>query len=350
MEVLLTTAAFDVTTADVQPGAGARAQSSPAPQPIVRRLLRRQERVVAVDRGGIEEDAAGRDLRDRAHVREHQLRVDVGKLSQLVVTHRAQAVTRVGTQVVVERAEVVLIGGVARTDGTFAARRVDRVAEAALSSVQEIRERAREGRAGTAASERHGRVRAQRAGREVAVALQDLLVVLIGSVGRDVAAAVFGADAHGERALHAVAVGHVVIGQRELRRIRRGATGDHVTQLHCARAAEVVVVLIEAVLAVDLHAFEVFLHDEVDDAGDGVRSVHGGRAAGQHFDALDHRGRNLVQVGAAECGDAAVRHAPAVDEHQRAGRAEAAQVDRRGARGAVGDRARSARRRPAAAG
>ena len=57
----------------------------------------------------------------------------------------------------------------------------------------------------------------------------------------------------------------------------------------CARAAEVVLVLVEAVLAVDLHALEVLLHDEVDDAGDRVRAVDRGGAARQDVDALDHR-------------------------------------------------------------
>ena len=117
MEVLLATAAFDVTTADVQRHdvgivRNPPANASPAVPEHRNRsswLLRRQERVVAIDRRGVEEDAARGDLRNRAHVREHQLRVDVGELCQLVVAHRAEAVARVRTQVVIDRTEVVLV-------------------------------------------------------------------------------------------------------------------------------------------------------------------------------------------------------------------------------------------------
>ena len=86
----------------------------------------------------------------------------------------------------------------------------------------------------------------------------------------------------------ALAVGNVIGRQLELVRVGRSASRDHVAQLHFAGAAVVVVVLVEAVLGVEFNALEVLLHDEVDDAADRVRSVHGGRAAGQDFDPLDH--------------------------------------------------------------
>ena len=52
------------------------------------------------------------DLRDRLVVVEHQLGVHVGVLAELVVAHRAEAVTALRTLVVVQRAEVVQVGRV----------------------------------------------------------------------------------------------------------------------------------------------------------------------------------------------------------------------------------------------
>ena len=86
------------------------------------------------------------------------------------------------------------------------------------------------------------------------------------------------------------------------------------------------------VVKIEPHALEVRVHDEVDDARDRVGAVRGGRAAGQHVDALDHGRRDLVDVGAGRRSRAAARlHAAAVDQHQRAVRTQAAQADRRGA-------------------
>ena len=65
----------------------------------------------------------------------------------------------------------------------------------------------------------------------------------------------------------------------------------------------VVVVLVEAVLGVEADALEVGVHDEVDDAGDGVRAVDRRGAAGQHVDAVDDRGRDDVDVGGRTCRD-----------------------------------------------
>ena len=336
VELGLATTAFDIAAPDVQRHGAIRIRGGAADRS---ELLRAQERIVAVDRGEIEEAAAGRDLRDRAVVGEHQLRVDVGERRQLIVSHRAQAVARSGTQIEVLRAEVVLIRG------------IDERAEVARALVHgevegwprsagvpaEIGERAGECRARTAASERRRRVGGERARRVVAVALQNLFTVLVGRVRRDIAAAVFSADAHRQGRLNFVAIGHVVIRQRELRRVGLGTLSDDVAQRDCARTAEIVVVLIEVVLKVDLHTLEVLLHDEVDDAGDRVRTVDSRGAAREDFDALDHCGRDLVQVG---CGvrDTAVRHTTAIDEHQGARRAETTQVHCRGAGCAVRDR------------
>ena len=92
--------------------------------------------------------------------------------------------------------------------------------------------------------------------------------------------------------------------------------------------------VVEAVVGVDLDAFVMRVHHEVDHAGDCVGTVYGGGTAGQHVNALDQLGRDLVEVGrvgrAAGTGDTARAprlHAPPVDEHQGALRAEIAEAD-----------------------
>lgn len=90
---------------------------------------------------------------------------------------------------------------------------------------------------------------------------------------------------------------------------------------------------------VDGGAVGLLLQDEVDHAGDRVRTVDGRGTAGQHFDALDHAQRDVGDVG--EVAAALERHrevgdAAAIDQHQRVIRAQAAQVHLLGARREVG--------------
>src|SRR3546814_12631321 len=78
----------------------------------------------------------------------------------------------------------------------------------------------------------------------------------------------------------------------------------------------------QAILGIGLYPLEILAHDEVDDARNGVGPIDGRSAAGHHFDPLDQRGRDHVEV------DDAVRiirnEALAVDQHQRALLAEVA--------------------------
>ena len=79
----------------------------------------------------------------------------------------------------------------------------------------------------------------------------------------------------------------------------------------------------------DLQSLVTALGDDVDDAGHRVGAVHGRGAIGQHFHALDDRGRNGIDVdelGLEACRCAVVRQAAAIQQHQRALCAEAAQV------------------------
>jgi len=73
-------------------------------------------------------------------------------------------------------------------------------------------------------------------------------------------------------------------------------------------------------------AVEILAQDDVDHATDGVGTVQRGGAVGQHLDALHRRHRDGVEVGIA-AQRRRVRRAAAIDQHQSAVRADAAQVD-----------------------
>jgi len=166
--------------------------------------------------------------------------------------------------------------------------------------------RARTGEAEAAEVRRRSRRRAARVvgcgegmRREIARRAEDAGTMGIFAVDREVALAI--ARIHAEQEARVVLVAVAVIGRREL--------------------------------AVDRHTLIVFLEDDVDDAGNRVRTVHGRCAAGQDFDALDHRGRDLVGVDVQRRigGDETF----AVHQNEGALGAEVAQVDRCDTGGAV---------------
>ena len=94
-----------------------------------------------------------------------------------------------------------------------------------------------------------------------------------------------------------------------------------------------IVIVSEAIAAVDLHAIETLDRDEVHHARDRVRTIDGGTAVGNNLDILDHAGRNHVRIGRGRCKPHA-HHAVAVHQHERARPAavvEAGQVTQVGA-------------------
>ncbi|MNR01032.1 hypothetical protein D3C85_1168260 [compost metagenome] len=93
--------------------------------------------------------------------------------------------------------------------------------------------------------------------------------------------------------------------------------------------------LVEAVLSIDLDALEVLLRDEVDNAGDSVRTIDGRGAAGKNFNAFNQLTRNLVQVGG-RVVRRAVAHTATIDQHQGAVSAQVAQRHGRRTRCTVG--------------
>ena len=115
----------------------------------------------------------------------------------------------------------------------------------------------------------------------------------VGGVGGDVAFAVRRVDAD-RQALGGALAALEVAGDDEVVGNRGAAAGVAQDGLDAVRV--LLAVLVDRVLGVDLHAFEVMLHDEVDDAGHGVSAVNGRGAAGQDVDALNQRGGDEVQV------------------------------------------------------
>ena len=90
-----------------------------------------------------------------------------------------------------------------------------------------------------------------------------------------------------------------------------------------------------AIRCLQHHALEVFLQDDVDDAGDGIGAVDRRAAVLQDFDSFHRFERDHVQVGEdllAVVSQAVRRHPATVHEHQGRGSAEATQRDARGTR------------------
>lgn len=80
-------------------------------------------------------------------------------------------------------------------------------------------------------------------------------------------------------------------------------------------------------LRVDAEALEILLHDEVDDAGDRVRSIDRRCPTREDLDPLDQGRRDEVEVSLRSPEGAPRHHALAVDERQRARRTQSSQVD-----------------------
>ena len=143
----------------------------------------------------------------------------------------------------------------------------------------------------------------------------------IAQKGGDVAFAVGEVRAHQHVEGALAAVGDRTRG-RDLARQSHGILSEGV----------VIVVLILGVLATHLKAFEVFLHDEVDDAGDGVGAIGRRRAARDDLDPLDQARWNLIEVRSGLLDEGirgALAQAAPVDQHEGAIRAQSAQIRRR---------------------
>ena len=308
-QILLSVAALDVAPADPEGVAHVVAGEADAAADGLE-LVIGEEGVAAVDAAGDEEGTGGRDLRHGAVVHVHQLRVRLHHVVDGVAGEGAEGVLLVRALVVVERAvveglalarhEAVALHDVVH-ERLRAEHRIGRaeVGEAALGN-----RRAAEAELGAVG---------EGAGAVVAVALPHRFHVAVGGVGGDVAAAVVQIAAQDQRQIGRLAVGDAAGG------------GRIASVLHdLAPVASVVVVVVAAVLVVHAEALEVVLHEEVDDAGDRVRTVGGGGAASQHFDAADEGARNLVDVRAAGLQRRADRQPAAVHQHQRAHSAEVA--------------------------
>ena len=281
-------------------------------------LLRRQQRVAALQRAGDKEGAGRRDLGERAIVHEHQFREHLRAGADFVVRERPGRVLLVGSLVIVERP---VVEGLALSAHELVALH-DVVECVFLTEHAEVGETTlRNG--GRAVAER--RVVGERAGTVVPVALPDRLDVAIRGIGRGIAAPAVEVAAEDEGQIGRVPVRDAALGDRVPRRF-----DDPLP------AAGVVVVPVLAELVIDAQALEIVLEPKIHDPRHRVRAVHGRRAAGQHLYAFDQGARDLVHVGAPALQRRPDRQPPAVDQHQRAQRAEVAQVQVGGTGGAVG--------------
>ena len=297
----------------------------------------RKERVVAVDRCRIpKEEAARRDLRVGLVVMETQLGIRAHLRMEIQVRERVEADLLRGPAVIVIRSEIEPVGSTPGRSASPCPRAASSVRYRELRPVARVGNEAA-GETGRRSLASEGFAVAQRARAEVAVPLQDRLFLLVGEEHRRVALVVREVAAHQEA--HAIdcavrpdITGNVV--SRYAARVGNTARPDNVG----GPLRVVLLVVIEAVVQVDLQAFEPVVHDEVNDAGDCIGAIHSRCTARKQLDALDERCRDLVQVGrgAGRTRARAARGQPAaVQEHEVARRTQVAQVDVRRAVGAV---------------
>ena len=367
-EFRLTVAAFDVAASDLQCRlTGLTARNSKCRRAIAVRLaapvaaagilrvrdksiacdttaqdlvfLRRQQRIAAIDvvertadRTGSKEQTRRRDLSDRIIVGEHEARIDVELFVDFVVSEEPRRPARIGTLQVVERAVIVLLAcrSCVRHEGAGArcaialhkivddasgqlmrrtrCRVVDRIEAIVVARSGACKSRAR-GRAGVTC----------RTSREIALRFENGFGIPVTDIGCDIALTVRGIRAHDKGTGVGIAVHDAFRSVGEAR-------GTDKRRDQRAFGGVVVVRLVDAVLAVELDAFEVLAHDEVHNAGFCIRAVHRGGATRQNFNVIHKGCRNIVQVR--KRGGRVARHqARAVDENQGALRAEATKVD-----------------------
>src|SRR6202043_505618 len=169
--------------------------------------------------------------------------------------------------------------------------------------------------------------------REVARRGSHRLLLVIDKITGEVSLAVIEVLTHEYREVMLVAIADAAGGNGRLR--RESCVGIIRTQ-QTLDIAIVLVVLAEAVLPIDLNAFEVLLENEIDDACDGIGAIGGRRSTRHYIDPLDQRHRYLVYIGRdiliGGAGVTSAEPAP-VDQHERALRTQAAQVHRREASG-----------------
>jgi len=135
------------------------------------------------------------------------------------------------------------------------------------------------------------------------------------------------------RSVHAGAIRLVALAsfQRQVQIAAVAAQGEAL--VHAGGIVVAVSLIGGADVGAELAKVRAFLQDDVDDAGDRVRAVLGGRAVAQHLDALDRGQGNGIDVGAGRAAPDGLLHvhqgllvaALAVDQDQQLVRAEAAQ-------------------------
>lgn len=148
------------------------------------------------------------------------------------------------------------------------------------------------------------------------------------------------------RRLAAVVVARVGIAQAAIAVPDRLAVGqlqaEHAVEVAPMAAADQLHALVVATAALraaglqaEVHPLVLLLEDDVDDAGDRVRTVNRRGAAAEDLDAVDHHARHVGEVDRVDRAvvrDRVVGDAMAVDQHQRVVGTESAQADHVGRR------------------
>jgi len=99
----------------------------------------------------------------------------------------------------------------------------------------------------------------------------------------------------------------------------------------------VVIVVVNTCTPVNAYAFEMIIHHEVHDTGDGVSAIRGRGTARQHIHTLDQCDRDLVDVGcrcerrrrSGRCGRITALQTATVNQNQSALGAKTTKIDRR---------------------
>ena len=153
----------------------------------------------------------------------------------------------------------------------------------------------------------------------VAVALKDFVDVLVRRESHHVAAVIVKTATGHQRDVDSVPIFNRAAWNAELVRVEGCEFFQKALKL------TIIVVLVEAVVAIDLETFEIVVHDEVHNTGNSVGTVGRRCTAGQYVNALNQLGRDRVDVW---CRDVqrAVWKAAAVHQNQSTLGAETAKV------------------------
>ncbi len=265
-----------------------------------------------------EESARGR-VRTRGDViHETELGVRLGVIAKLQLAHETGRIALIVTLQVVGGG--VVVSRVLRHDLPG---RVDLVRFAGGRVVEHSRRRVARAAADIGPGAGRAACRRQHAGRMVAVIGRDGRGSTIAQVALHVPGAVGKRLTQDDREVFVIAV--------PIGAVDRGKVLGLEERID---PRGMIAMVVNPEVRIQSHSLEMVVHDEVDDAGDGIRAVGRRRAAGEDIDPLNQSDRNLVDVrgrgksgSRAQCRPRVTTLQPAtVDQHQGSLCAKPAQI------------------------